>query len=887
MTTEDGSTRFRRLDDLFNAALEVAPGEREALVRGATADDPTLGEEVLALLSADDAKPDLTDPVSRAAASLTSEFAESPGGPASPASGRRLGPWRVVRPIGEGGMGTVYLVERADGAFEARAALKLVRGGLPSALLDERLRIERQILASLDHPNIARLLDGGTTEDGTPWLVMEYVEGTPVTTWCEENGASVEARLDLFVQICDAVAAAHAQLVVHHDIKPANILVTPEGQPKLLDFGVARIVDSLDPSATGPTLSLRMMTPAYASPERLLGERAGAAADIYALGVLLYRLLAGRLPLELDGLTPVQMTTRVVTQVPPVLSSVTHLPSRRQLRGDMDAILSRALRKEPEGRYPSVTALTDDLRRHLRGLPVEARRDDWRYRTSKFVRRNLGAVTSGALVTLLLVAFTLTSLVQARNLALERDRAQRERATAERVTDFLTGLFYDADPNSSVEALSARDVVDRGAERVFEGTEGDPELRLSLAATLGGVYRSLGDYERAAPLLDSAVAVGWRSQLDPEALAEAIRVHGDLAYDVGRYEEALARYRSGLPLARAAGSWEQEAELMDGVGFAHAELANLDSAEAASREALAIRERYVEPPDAGLANNLLHLADLARDRGDLDEALRLGEEVLSQMRQLHGSDHLDVASALNHLASTLNRSGRPGEALPYLNEGLAIRRTAYPDGHPEVAASLGNLANTLGSLDRLPEAEAARREALAMLREIFPDGHMYVAATAFSLGEDLRAQGKLDEAAAILQESVQLHRDVLGPDHPNLGYPLTSLGRVLLSRDRPDEAEAVLREAYRVRRDGLGPGHWHVAASGLELGRALDRQSRAAEAEPFLEESHRLLHDQFGPGDGRTVQARTALAEHYRSRGMDGEARALESDAAAGDAGTP
>lgn len=878
--TEDGTTRFQRLERLFEAALALAGDERDALLDREGAADPALAAEVRDLLRAHDTGDDdaLVNAVGQAAASLTAD-----GSAAAPAAGRHLGPWRIVRPLGEGGMGTVYLAERADGEFRATAAVKLVRGGLPSPLLDERLRAERQILAGLVHPNIARLLDGGSTDDGTPYLVMEFVEGTPITAWCRDRGATPEERIRLFLQVCDAVAYAHRELVVHHDIKPGNILVTEDGEPKLLDFGVARIVDSLDPTTTGPTLSLQLVTPAYASPEQLLGERAGAAADVYALGVLLYRLLADRLPLELDGLTPAQMTTRVVTQVPPVLSSVARVPARRQLRGDMDAILSRALRKEPEGRYPSVTALAEDLRRHLRGLPVEARRDDWRYRTSKFVRRNAGAVTSGALVTLLLAAFTVTSLVQARNLAEERDRAQRERATAERVTDFLTGLFYDADPNTSVEVLTARDVVDRGAERVFEGTAGDPDLRLSLAATLGGVYRALGDYERAGPLLDSAVAVGRRNEVDPEAMAEAIRVHGDLAYDVGRYEEALARYRSGLPLARTAGSWEQEADLLDGVGFAHLELAHLDSAEAAYREALAIRERYAEPPDAALANNLMYLADLARDRGDLDEALRLGREVLSQMRQLHGSDHLDVAAALNHLASTLNRSGRPEEALPYLNEGLAIRRTAYPDGHVDVAASLGNLANTLGSLDRLAEAEAARREALAMLREIFPDGHMYVAGTAYSLGEVLRVRGKLDEATAILEESVRLHRDALGPDHPNLGYPLTSLGRVHLSLDRPDEAEAVLREAYRVRRDGLGPDHWHVAASGLELGRALARQSRVAEAQPFLEESHRLLRSRFGPGDERTAEARTALVEHYRSRGMEAEAQALQATGA----GTP
>jgi serine/threonine-protein kinase len=882
MEHDDGTLRFRRMEELFDRAVELPPDEQEAFLGAAVEGDPELIREVLALLQADAdaADRDLKDAVGRVAASLTS------GAGGDEATGRALGPWRIVRPLGEGGMGTVYLAERADGEFDATAAVKLVRGGLPSPFLEERLRAERQILAGLVHPNIARLLDGGSTEDGTPYLVMEFVEGTPITTWCDDQAATPQERVRLFLEVCDAVAYAHQQLVVHHDIKPGNILVTREGKPKLLDFGVARIVDTVDAGTSGEvTSSWFLVTPAYASPEQLRGERAGAAADIYALGVLLYRLLAGRLPLELDGLPRDQATRRVLDEVPPVLSAVADVPRQRQFQGDMDAILSRALRKEPGGRYPSVTAFAEDIRRHLDGLPISARRDDWRYRAGKFVRRNRGAVSSGALVTLLLLAFTISSVAQARGLARERDRAERERETAQRVTGFLTGLFEEADPNRNPEPLTARELVDRGAASLFDQMRDEPEVRGAVALALGGVYQSLGAYAEAAPFLDSAEAVARREGVEAEELAVILESQGALAYDLGDYDRASAAYTEGLEAALASGDGVLAADLAEGLAGVEAELAELEVAEARYRDVLALR-RSVEPRDDGaLATTLLNLADVLRSLGEYDEAVTLGEECLELTRSAYGPNSLQMASALNHLASTIRSADRPADALPYLQEGLAVRRAVHPDGHPETAASLGNLSGVLGALQRHDEAERARRESLAMFKQFFPDEHLYVAATTHSLGESLVAQEKYDEALQTLLEGLRLHRAALGEDHPNNGYPLTALGRLHLTLGEPDRAEPYLREAYRLRREGLGREHWFVGATALDLGRAVDEMGRRDEARALLEESHRLLAATFGDDDRRTAQARTALAAHYRDRGMSAEAEALMPDAA-GDGGS-
>lgn len=849
--------RFRRLTDLFDELVALDPSAREAALEARCEGDPDLARDLRVMLAADD-----TGSGDRLMREVVGEVARDLS--QTDAVGRRLGPWSIVRTLGEGGMGTVYLAERADGAYEASAAVKLVRGGIPSPLLDARLRRERQILAGLSHPGIARLLDGGSTSDGTPYLVMEFVQGTPITEWCRERDIPVEETLRLVLKVCDAVAYAHGALVVHRDLKPSNILVTGEGEPKLLDFGIARLVESVEEEAEGaaPTQGWRLLTPGYASPEQLRGERVGVPSDVYSLGVLLYRLLAGQLPLDVSGMGPGEAIQTVSTQVPPLLSSAAEPDTRRRLQGDLDAIVSRALRKEPRERYPSVAALAEDLRRHLEGRPITVRRDDWQYRTGKFLRRNAGAVSTAALVIILLVSFTLSSVVQARTLRVERDRSEARRATAERVTSFLEELFTQADPNESPSQVSARELLDRGAQRIFAEMGDEPEVQAALATVMGRVYRNLGEYGAAAPLLDSAVALRERASPTPAELSESLLEAASLAYDNGEYQASLEILDRALEVrrSRVAGDDGEVARILDWMAANHVQLGNLDQAEPLTREYLAMSRRLYDEPDDDVATALINLADLLRDRGEFVEAEALGREALEQRRALFGDVHLDVAHALNQLASTLNRAGRPAEAVPLVEEGLAIRETIFPGGHPETAASLGNLANILGGLERFEEAEAARRRSLEMLATIFGPEHPYVAATTFSLGDLLFRMGRMEDATETLEESLRLHRVTLPEGHPNLGYPLTTLGRLHLARGEPARAEPYLREAYTARREGLGPEHWHVAASGLELGRALEAQGRREEARPLLEESHRILEATFGADDSRTAQARDALA---------------------------
>lgn len=867
--------RWSRLGSLFSEAIELPAAEHEAFIASRCAGDAGMADELRALLDADasGAPEDFLRGVVASAANALVHDAPT-GAPArtAPATGQRFGPWEVVRWLGEGGMGSVHLAVRADGAFEAQAAIKLVRGGLAGPMLARRFLSERQILASLQHPGIARLLDGGTTDDGLPYLVMEYVEGVPITAWCDQHTLTVKQRCRLFVEVCDAVGYAHRQLVVHRDIKPSNILVTPEGRAKLLDFGIATLADVVDQeSEERTTLALRLMTPAYASPEQVRGERAGVASDVYALGVLLYELLAGRLPLDTRGLAPVELERRVVHEVPPPASSVAPETVRRHVRGDLDAILSRALRKEPGERYASVDALVDDLRRHLDGRPITARRDEWSYRAGRLLRRHAGAALAGATIVILLAVVGISSTIQARALALERDRAEAGRRSAEAVSDFMVGVFEISDPNESQgNAVTARALLDSGALRLERDLADQPETRAQLALTMARAYRNLGLMEKSRPLVDSSVAIRRRLFRDGHAqIAYAVLEQAVQHYDEGEYEEAIPLYEEAIRGFERASPRDDEAyvDALQGLGTSYDALRRLPEADSIARMVLALNRRMHTPPHAGIALAHLDLAATLRHQGRFAEALEHNRESVAQLRAAPDVNALDLANALNHEVSTLRGMDRSAEALPLVEEAIGIQKRVHGAPHAETAASLGNLSGLLQELGRFDESERARRESLAILRSVFGDAHPYVAGTVQSLAGVLVSAGKLAESERTYREALALHRAAYPKGHPSLGFPLTGLGRVMLMRDRPDAALPYLREAYDTRKAALPEGHWHVAASGLDLGRSLTMLKRYDEAETVLAEALTILTTTFGEADERAAQAREAIAALYDATG--------------------
>src|SRR5690606_8890662 len=518
----------------------------------------------------------LTDYAETVLAELAGEASGEPHDSALPLGGR-VGAYRLVEEIGRGGMGTVYLAERDDAEFEKRVALKLVKRGMDTDDILLRFRYERQILASLEHPSIARLYDGGAAPDGRPYLVMEYIEGEPITRYAERHQLGIEERLRLFVGVCGAVAFAHRNLVVHRDIKPSNILIGSDGSPKLLDFGIARLLDPAAPDAMPLTRTgLRLLTPEYASSEQRLGQPATTATDVYALGLVLYELLAGTRADPERLHRPSTVATREDV--------------RRRLRGDLDTIVLRALADDPERRYASADQLGDDIERHLGGLPVHARGDSVGYRTGRFVRRHRVAVAAAALVVLSLVTGLGAAVVQAERAAGERDVAQQERARAEQISTFVLDLFSASDPLAADggDTLRVRQLVDRSVDRVRAELATQPQLQAQMLITLGRVYRNLGLYGRGEELLVEALDV---ARADPALAREQAEATASLA--------DLAQRRIDLPLLDSLANavialydergWEPDVTYVNAIsqrGAAMDGLGNLEEARAEHRRAL-------------------------------------------------------------------------------------------------------------------------------------------------------------------------------------------------------------------------------------------------------------------------------------------------------------
>jgi serine/threonine-protein kinase len=786
-------------------------------------------------------------------------------------------------------MGAVYLGERVDDQYRSLVAIKLVRGSAdPDAIA--RFRRERQILADLSHPNIARLLDGGTTEDGIPYVVMEYIEGRPLDRYCDEHKLSVADRIELFREVCKAVQHAHSRMIVHRDLKPGNILVTSEGVPKLLDFGIAKLIAESDQNATlfSQTESVfRMMTPTYASPEQMRGEPITLATDVYGLGAVLYELLVGQSPHQFKNRTPRELEEVICERLPqrPSRVAVTApagnevgessnlerararndvTPSRlaNLLSGDLDNIVAKALQKEPERRYRSAAQLSDDLKDYLDGRPVRARGDDWGYRAGKFARRHRLGVGAAAVFVLLLVTFSVATAIQAARLAEQSALAEQRRLAAEQVSRFLIDLFAVSDPNESRgNSVTAREILDKGTQQISELSE-QPAVQATLQDTMGLVYMNLGLYDDAEPLLRSSLETKRRIHgKNHTDVAATLQNVGTLEFEIGNYDAAEAAYREALFFHRSRGAEGSEAvaETANHLATLLSAAARYDDAERYFREALTIRRRLSGEDSLSVATGITNLAHVLRRKGELAEAEELLRRGLELRRRHLGDDHLDVAHSLNQLSRLLSLRGHHDEALPLALDGLGIRKKSYGGPHAEVAASLGNVAGILANLGRLDESVSYRQEVLETLEAVVGNEHPYIAAALGSLGGAQFGAGDLHSAEENLRRSLDLHRKTTPSGSLNLAGPTVRLGEVLMAKNQLVESENLLREALELRKRGLPPEHWQIAATRGALGECLVLQGRFEEAELLLRASLNQLETQFGIEDRRVTQARRRL----------------------------
>ncbi|MGE5815483.1 MAG: tetratricopeptide repeat protein [Acidobacteriota bacterium] len=856
--------RWRLLSPFLDEALDVADHERAAWLASICARDAALGADLQLLLSEHRAVHQsgfLDGTVPLVAPSMLAQSLE----------GQTLGAYRLVSLIGQGGMGSVWLAERSDGRFEGRAAVKLLNIALVGRAGEERFRHEGSILARLTHPHIAHLIDAGVSPSSQPYLVLEHVDGQHIDRYCEEHALGIEARLRVFLDVLEAVAHAHSNLIVHRDIKPANVIVSVDGQVKLLDFGIAKLLEpdaEWGESPVGEVSALTReagaaLTPEYAAPEQLAGEPVTTATDVYALGVLLYVLLSGQHPAGAAVRSPAPLIRAIVDVEPRRVSDAvvetetaealtrhaarcgtTPARLRRTLRGDLDVIVGKALKKQPAERYPSVTALADDIRRYLRHEPISARPDTLRYRAATFARRHARSVAMSAAVVLLLTASTAFYTYR---LATERDRARREAAKATVVSELLTRLLTAADPYATRETQgepTARALLDARAAQAQRELAGQPELQAEILTAMGRTYRRLGDYDKAQPLLE-------------QALASAISVFGTDHVFV-----AQALHELGVVLAGKA-----------------------DYAAAATKleRALDLRRTLLGPEHPDVAITLSELGRVYQDQGRNQAAEPLHREALRIRTKVLGEDG-ETAVSMNDLGSVLRLKGDLAGAEDLIRRGLALNRKTRGEDHPNTATSMQDLGLVVAAKGDLRAAESLFREALARLRAGLGERHPLVAATLNNLARVLLAQGRLAEASAALDEALNSARRVLGSEHPLVAIYSVNLGEVYLARKEPARAETLFREGLRVRMKapGVVPSRrrtfaeddWSVGAIKSALGASLVSLGRYAEAEAMLLDARGDLAALPHP-QARDVDATVSrLADLYAAWGKTDQARA-------------
>jgi eukaryotic-like serine/threonine-protein kinase len=797
----------------------------------------------------------------------------------------RLGMYKVLRKIDTGGMGSVYLGVRADQEFKKYVAIKVIRKGMDTEDIISRFRRERQILASLDHPNIARLLDGGTTDDGLPYFVMEHVQGLPLTEYCDNRLLNIAQRLDLIRVVCSAVQYAHQNLVVHRDLKPANILVTADGVVKLLDFGIAKLLnpDLFELESPPTATNIRVMTPEYASPEQARSEPVTTASDVYSLGMVLYELLTGLRPFQFTTRNQIEVCRIICEQEPTKPSNavtakgnvdiekfstsrgVTSHRLAKQLHGDLDNIVLMALRKEPQLRYASAQALSEDIGRYMDGYTVYARHPTWRYRAGKYVRRHSVGVAASALILLLLVGSVVITLVQNAAISRQRDAAEQEKQKAEQVTKLLVNLFEVNDPaQAKGETITAREILDRGAQRVSKQLQNKPDVQAELMRTMGTIYEKLGLYDQAQSLLEKVVQIRKTARnIEDTELATDLRNLASVLHAKGRLPEAERINREALAIHRRARGNEHADVATDLILLAEVLQAKgqFGEAEICSREALAIHKKLLGNEHSDTANDLIILGRSLHNQGRLQEAEKSFREALAIHRKTLGNVHPNVGLGLNQLGLLLWEMGQLEEAEKILTESLILTRKLLGNEHMDTASSLNNLALVLDDSGKEEEAERLYRQALEIYRKSLGNEHPTVATGIHNVAGVLMDRGKVEEAEQLFREEIDIARKTLGDEHPDTADAMRSLASVLQEKGQLQEAERLYRQALEIFRSKLGNQHPYVALCMTNLAGIFLARNHISGAVSLLNDVLAFPTDKLPEDSRNRARAKSVMGE--------------------------
>jgi serine/threonine-protein kinase len=859
------AARWEQVQSVFNSALDLAPAQRDAFIAASCADDDDLLTLVHSMLDEEARRGSVLDSEISEIANLVLTHPDESLPPRT-----QFGPYRIVRMLGAGGMGVVYLAERDD--IGNQAAVKILRDAWLSPERRLRFASEQRTLASLNHSSIARLYDAGTLPDGTPWFVMEYVEGVPITEYCDTHNCSIRERLQLLRDVCEAVLYAHDHAIIHRDLKPSNILVSNDGAVKLLDFGISKQLDTLDANTHRTHTALRLMTPAYAAPEQLRGGSVGVQTDVYSLGVILYELLAGRAPFDLSHSTPREAETIILEREPERPSVAarqtasvhdsTIAGASRSEWSDLDVLCITAMHKDTSRRYRSVEALARDVDSYLDGGTLDARPDSVRYTTGKFLRRNwrpVSAIAGAVALIIGVAAFYTVRLTTARNAAIA------EAARTQRVQHFMLDLFQGGDEMAGpADSLRVLTLVDRGAREARSLTK-DPLVQAELYSTLGGIYEGLGELNRADTLLNTAL--DQRRKLlgaDDADVAASMVTLGMLRSAQARFDEAERLVRNGLAVSRRVlpANHPEIAKATASLGTVLENRGAYPEAIAVLNEAIQLEKQHGDTT-AELNETMSELANTHFYLGHYATSDSINRRVLAMSRKLYGDRHPSVANDLINLGAIQFQWEHYKEAERYYREALAINRAWYGDDNAEVASDLTMLARALTADSREDEAATLLRRVLTTQERVYGKVHPRVASALNEVGAVALRRKKYDEAADAFSRMITIYRATYGERHYLLGTAIGNLASVDMARHNYASAEPLFREAVRRYTDAQGPDHFDTGVALAKLGRCLLREQKYDEAAQQSLAAYNVLRKQTEPPESFLQPVRTDLAAEY------------------------
>ncbi len=763
--------------------------------------------------------------------------------------GKQIGHYRIVEKAGSGGMGEVYRAERDDGQFHQFVAIKVLKQGYHSEEIIHRFRIEQQILANLHHPNIAQLYDAGLTDDGTPYLIMEFIDGIPIDEYANTHHLTVYERLDLLIKVCNAVQYAHTNLVIHRDLKAQNILVNSEHQIKILDFGVAKLID---PASTEITLietqpGQRLWTPYYASPEQIREGVVSTTSDVYSIGVLMHKLLTDTYPFDLSGKSLLEIENIIVSQEPTTASEsigkskhqeeasgareLTTQDLKKELKGDLDSIIAKALRKEPYARYESARQLAEDLQRYQHNLPVLSRKGNLKYRSRKFIRRNAVPVISAVSMLLTIAALITYYTIQITG---QRNKALSEAHKAKLVTDFMINIFNNADPyDQNKKNLTAREILDQGTERIQKSIV-DPDIKATMLSALGNIYTDLGMYDKATPLLHEAMD---------------IREH--------------LKSGDNMDLASSYYDWANVNELSDNYKI------SLDYFAKASHIYHQMKN------DSLYAKNILELAWVDYLTADYQAADSLATNALHIDRKIYGNASKKVAQCDQYLAWVNNGEGNYGSADSLFRKALSLRQSLYKGDHPLIAQTLGGLARNLYDAQHDDSAEVYAKKALTMSKRLFGKKHPQIATLLHGLGLIELAEHKYKKSQQYILESLNMRRAIFGDNDPQTIVSLSDLAHTYFSDKQYQKAADIFKKVTEENTKVLGPDHPEVALALNNTGMCLWKAGEKREAVSYFKKSIAVASKTYQPAHPRMIYIRGNLADLYQDLGNYQESEAL------------